>query len=97
MIVVDWGKLSGSGVTIENQFQTYNVYLKVLQNLGPVAQRIADLLHFLKSEAAVDFSQVHIIGHSLGAHIAGATGYWVKTKYNGVVDRISGLDPAGPL
>lgn len=62
VVVVDWGKLSGSGVTIENQLQTYSVYLKVLKNIGPVAQRVADFLHFLKTEARVDFSQVHIIG-----------------------------------
>jgi len=97
VIVVDWGKLSGSGATIENQLQTLNVYLKVLKNIGPVAQRVADFLHFLKSEAGVDFSQVHIIGHSMGAHLGGATGYWVKTKYCGLVNRITGLDPAGPL
>ena len=37
----------------------------------------------------------HCIGHSLGAHICGLTGKLMdeETKW----DRISGLDPAGPL
>ena len=37
----------------------------------------------------------HCIGHSLGAHICGLSGKLMdeETKW----DRISGLDPAGPL
>ncbi|ODM96873.1 Lipase member H [Orchesella cincta] len=97
VIVVDWGKLSGSGATIGNQLETYAVYLKVLENVGPVAQRTADFLNFLKTEKGIDYSQVHIIGHSLGAHIAGATGYWVTSKYSSIIGRATGLDPAGPL
>ncbi|CAL8113408.1 unnamed protein product [Orchesella dallaii] len=97
VIVVDWGKLSGSGSTFGNQLETYSAYLKVLNNVGPVAQRTADFLEFLKNEKGISFSHVHIIGHSLGAHIAGATGLWVTNKYGGLIDRATGLDPAGPL
>ena len=42
---------------------------------------------------------VHLVGHSLGSHVCGQAGSWLRQKSNGsfVVDRIDGLDPAGPL
>lgn len=37
-----------------------------------------------------------MIGHSLGAHIAGFTSQNIKHKTGKTVRRITGLDPAGP-
>ena len=39
----------------------------------------------------------HCIGHSLGAHICGFAGQTLKTISHIVLNRISGLDPAGPM
>uniref|UniRef100_A0A1B0DD81 Lipase domain-containing protein n=1 Tax=Phlebotomus papatasi TaxID=29031 RepID=A0A1B0DD81_PHLPP len=36
---------------------------------------------------------IHVLGHSLGAHIAGNIGKY----FNGTISRITALDPAGPL
>lgn len=43
-------------------------------------------------EGDLDLNSVHILGHSLGAHIAGFAG----AKLSGKIGRITGMDPAGP-
>ena len=39
----------------------------------------------------------HVIGHSLGSHVAGYVGETVQAKGMGKLGRISALDPAEPL
>ncbi|KAL1117636.1 hypothetical protein AAG570_003951 [Ranatra chinensis] len=51
------------------------------------------MLDYLATEFDYSLDNVHLIGHSLGAHVAGLAGAAVK---KGTVARITGLDPAGP-
>ncbi|XP_045774010.1 phospholipase A1 VesT1.02-like isoform X1 [Maniola jurtina] len=44
----------------------------------------------------VNASKITLIGHSLGAHIAGIAGKKVKERTGKSIARITGLDPAGP-
>ncbi|CAG2108424.1 unnamed protein product [Medioppia subpectinata] len=67
-------------------------YEQTKANIPTVAQAITKLITELQSNSGLDLDKVHIVGHSLGAHIAGLTG----KAFNGRIGRISGLDPAGP-
>lgn len=46
----------------------------------------------------VNLNNIHCVGHSLGAHVCGYAGkYLRRMNYSNPIQRISGLDPAGPL
>lgn len=48
--------------------------MKAMQNSRVVGRDVALLISELVEEAGVNLSSVHIIGHSLGAHVAGYAG-----------------------
>ncbi|XP_061175776.1 pancreatic lipase-related protein 2-like [Saccostrea echinata] len=79
VILVDWG--GGSAFP----------YTQATANTQVVGAEIAKLISVLKKISNADPTKIHIIGHSLGAHIAGYAGE--RTPNLG---RITGLDPAGP-
>jgi pimeloyl-ACP methyl ester carboxylesterase len=80
VIAIDWSKGNGFPFT------------QAVSNSIIVGAEIAKFINSMidkKNASAADF---HLIGHSLGAHIAGYAGNRVKG-----LGRISGLDPAGPF
>nr|XP_020843814.1 pancreatic triacylglycerol lipase-like isoform X2 [Phascolarctos cinereus] len=79
-ICVDWQK--GASTT----------YSQASQNVQVVGAEIAYFVDYLKTELGYSPSNVHIIGHSLGSHIGGEAG----KRSNGLIGRITGLDPAEP-
>ncbi|XP_059156353.1 pancreatic lipase-related protein 2-like [Physella acuta] len=81
VIAVDWGK--GAAAPF---------YDLASSNIRVVATEIKLLLNIMHSKG-LDLGKVHLIGHSLGAHLSGYVG---NLFGHNVIGRISGLDPAEP-
>lgn len=75
--------------------QTLN-YPKVALGTSLIGEHLAKLVKALVTYVKVDLSKIHLVGHSLGAHIMGFLGKQVQADGLGKVARITGLDPAGP-
>jgi pancreatic triacylglycerol lipase len=80
VIVVDW---AGGSLPL---------YTQATANTRLVGMEIAHLIKFLMKKYDIDASDIHIIGHSLGAHTAGYAGSMIPK-----LGRITGLDPAEPF
>ncbi|KAJ2938931.1 hypothetical protein O0L34_g17742 [Tuta absoluta] len=71
------------------------LYLRSTTYVRFMGERLGEVLASMVDNG-VDPADVHIIGHSLGAHIAGFAGKTFTRLTGKHVGRISGLDPAGP-
>ncbi|XP_075879075.1 lipoprotein lipase [Nelusetta ayraudi] len=80
VIVVDW-------LTRANQhYPTSAAYTKL------VGRDVAKFVTWIQNELDLPWERIHLLGYSLGAHVAGIAG----TLTNNKISRITGLDPAGP-
>ncbi|XP_075225763.1 lipoprotein lipase-like [Lycorma delicatula] len=84
IVTVNWEIIAGR--------TDYRVSASDTLNVG---KELAKRIIFLKENNLLKIENVHLIGHSLGAHVSGSTGYYVKENGE-AVSRITGLDPAGP-
>ncbi|XP_067252115.1 lipoprotein lipase [Chanodichthys erythropterus] len=80
VIVVDW--LSRA----QQHYPTSAAYTKL------VGKDVAMFVNWLQAEIDYPWDKLHLLGFSLGAHVAGIAGLLTKHKVN----RITGMDPAGP-
>jgi hypothetical protein len=81
VIVVDWE----NGASLPN-------YVQAAANTQLVGKQLARLVQLVNPHHQLSASDYHLIGFSLGAHIAGFAGAELRN-----VSRITGLDPASPL
>ncbi|XP_076040571.1 pancreatic triacylglycerol lipase-like [Oratosquilla oratoria] len=86
VVTLDWG--GGSSPP----------YSQAVANIRLVGAVTGYLVHVLTEYFDIHLSQVHMVGHSLGAHLMGYAGTYVaRLKSDGAkVARITALDPAGP-
>ncbi|XP_071953357.1 pancreatic triacylglycerol lipase-like [Antedon mediterranea] len=80
IIAVDWSIGAGN-----------IIYQRSCQNARVAGKKTALFLKFLHDITGASYSNMHIIGHSLGAHVAGYAG-----EAQPGIGRITGSDAAGP-
>lgn len=83
MIIIDWTKGAGTS------------YQAAVANTELVGRQLA-LVLLDAVKLGTNERDIHIMGFSLGAHVAGCASEMLKKK-NRLVGRITGLDPASPL
>ncbi|XP_049778977.1 phospholipase A1-like [Schistocerca cancellata] len=83
VISVDWSPIANN-----------LVYTQVTAELVIVGQYVARVLDCLVETHGLDLSRVHLVGHSLGAHVVGVIGGSLSDEKK--VAFLTGLDPAGP-
>ncbi|XP_028831248.1 lipoprotein lipase [Denticeps clupeoides] len=79
VVVVDW---------LERASQHYPTSA---ENTKVVGKEVAKFINWLE-DMKYPLEKLHVLGYSLGAHVAGIAGNLMSNK----VSRITGLDPAGP-
>lgn len=79
IILVDWS--GGNGLP----------YTQATSNTRVVGAEIAFLVNYLKDNYKLQPEKVHILGHSLGSHVAGYAGERIER-----LRRITAMDPAEP-
>uniref|UniRef100_A0A182JHM8 Uncharacterized protein n=1 Tax=Anopheles atroparvus TaxID=41427 RepID=A0A182JHM8_ANOAO len=83
VIVIDWGKGSNP---------PYNQACANIRLVGAIA---AHIIYMIYEELGLkNLDKVHMIGHSLGSHLSGYTGYTLQANFGLRLGRITGLDPA---
>ncbi|XP_024939113.1 pancreatic triacylglycerol lipase isoform X2 [Cephus cinctus] len=82
VILVDWEPLAAS-----------TFYLGPMKNTDRVGKDAGKFIDFLVTETGLKTQDVHFLGHSLGAHVAGNAG---AATFSGKLGRVTGLDPALP-
>lgn len=80
VIVVDWL------VRASQHYPTSAAYTKL------VGRDVAKFVTWLQKEQQLPWERIHLLGYSLGAHVAGIAGDLCDRQ----ISRITGFDPAGP-
>ncbi|XP_069969228.1 phospholipase A1 VesT1.02-like [Bactrocera oleae] len=69
-------------------------YVSSVVAISRTGEKVASMINYLVENFGMRLDETEVIGHSLGAHVAGYAG---KNTKNGLLHAIIGLDPALPL
>ena len=78
------------------------MYVNVIKKISDTAKEINQIIYrlfnlgLISNSNSTNLTNIHCIGHSLGAHVCGLSGKMMKSTLNLKFMRITGLDPAGP-
>jgi len=81
-------------ITVDTAAFVDTLYTWSSYNTDTVGEKIAEALQILIPTYPIE--KLHLIGHSLGAHIVGSAGRTLSYKTGKLLPRITGLDPANP-
>ncbi|KAK9881608.1 hypothetical protein WA026_016479 [Henosepilachna vigintioctopunctata] len=85
IIVVDWASIS----------RTLYSEARILSPL--VGKRVGLLCLYLNQKRGLRISDIHLVGHSMGAQVSAMASALIRKELHEKVGRITGLDPAAPL
>jgi len=71
----------------------WTLYSSARGRVKNVAEHVGSFVDFMIAAAELKTTDLTIVGHSLGAHIAGIAGKTIKKTGKGTVNKIVGLDP----
>jgi len=95
VVSVDWDKLTSTSIPAPFSFI---VYFDTLRNIPTVGMQVTKFIQYLTEAGYVSGPEnVHLLGHSLGAHISASTGSNIMMFTGKKIARITGLDVAGPF
>merc|ERR1719296_697599 len=95
VICIDWRNLAS--LSRWEMAKNLGAYNGESQNSVDVGWWLGRLLNSHVEKTGLDSNKVHLIGHSLGAHVVGVMGRTFESLSDKLVARVTGLDPAGPL
>ncbi|KAL0266517.1 UNVERIFIED_CONTAM: hypothetical protein PYX00_009029 [Menopon gallinae] len=101
---------AGNYNVVAVDWSAYNFpYAVAVNSARDVGNTVGDMVMFMSRTSGTDPSDVHVVGHSLGAHIAGYSGKSINSRSTrgkgkkgkgsrskNRLGRITGLDPAAP-
>lgn len=86
VVVVDWGEGSSPP------------YAQAVSNIRLVGTITAHVINMLREQLNMkNIENIHMLGHSLGAHLSGYAGYTLQKNFGLQMGRITAMDPAEPL
>lgn len=97
VIHVDWSDLAGQPDPIPiykaSDACKYQIFmLPITKKQSFSAYYLAKFIHRIHKRLSVPLDNFHLMGHSLGAHIAGFSGKHIKRALNDQLGRVTGLD-----